>query len=407
MDVLLQGLGSISFFASRAFLPAFMTALTLRLGPYLPWLKDSDLMQRLSGAPTWFTAWPTIAVLGLLALAEVGASKSSDARALLDQFDHWLKPGMAVLTFLGLVGATDVEFVEHTLKKSGMGDWLPALVVGGATWWLGSLRSALLELLSDADEDDDAGVQQLISWAEDVWAGAGPFLLVLFPFVMSALLGLATCGLWLMRKRAERKEEQSKVPCPRCSTPTYRCAVRCARCGTPNAMPAAIGFFGTTLKQPSPDPAAHPWRLAEKKRCPSCATRLKERTANQHCPACSHEVFADPAFVERYFELVRARLPMVLLVCLLSSLVPIVGLLPGVIYYRMALVAPFRRYIPRGRSLLLKWGIRLLFLVLVAIQWIPAVGGVVVPTMALVNYLAWRRLFASAWQERAPAPAVA
>jgi hypothetical protein len=183
--------------------------------------------------------------------------------------------------------------------------------------------------------------------------------------------------------------------------------VRCARCGTPNAAPAAIGFFGTSLKQPSPDPAAHPWRLAEKKRCPSCATRLKERSASQLCPACGHELFADPAFIERYFELVRARLPMVLLVCLLCSLVPIVGLLPGVIYYRMALVAPFRRYIPRGRSLLLKWGIRLLFFVLVAIQWIPAVGGVVVPAMALVNYVAWRRLFEATLRERAPAPAVA
>lgn len=101
-------------------------------------------------------------------------------------------------------------------------------------------------------------------------------------------------------------------------------------------------------------------------------------------------MFADPAFVERYLELVR-------------------GLLPAVIYYRMALVAPFRRYIPRGRSLLMKWGLRLLFFALVAIQWIPAVGGVVVPTMALVNYVAWRRLFLSTLRDPglAPTPAAA
>ena len=61
----------------------------------------------------------------------------------------------------------------------------------------------------------------------------------------------------------------------------------------------------------------------------------------------------------------------------------------------MALVAPFRRYLPRGKALALKWGVRILFLVLVAIQWIPAVGGVVVPTMALVNYFAWRTVFLS------------
>jgi len=407
MDVLLQGLGSITFFASRAFLPAFMTALALRLGPHLPWLADSALMQRLSGAPGWFTAWPTIVLLGLLALIEVAASKSSDARAALDRFDHWLKPAMAILTFLGVAGATDVEFVEHTLKKSGLGDWLPALAVGGATFWLGSLRSALMGLLSDSDEDDEAGVQHLISWAEDVWAAAGPFVLVLFPLVMSALLVLATGGMWLLCKRAETREEHAKPPCPRCATPTYRCAVRCARCGEPVDAPAAIGFFGTAQGRPAPDPAAHPWRLAEKKRCPACAARLKERTPRQRCPACGRAVFDDPAFVARYLATVRARLPQVLAVCLACSLVPVAGLLPGVIYYRMALVAPFRRYIPRGRSLLMKWGLRLLFFVLVAIQWIPAVGGVVVPTMALVNYFAWRRLFLSTLHDGEPAPAPA
>ena len=68
MDVLLQGLGSIGFFASRAFRPAFVRALILRLGPHLPGLADTDLVRAVAGAPGWFTAWPTIALLGLLAL---------------------------------------------------------------------------------------------------------------------------------------------------------------------------------------------------------------------------------------------------------------------------------------------------------------------------------------------------
>ncbi len=80
-------------------------------------------------------------------------------------------------------------------------------------------------------------------------------------------------------------------------------------------------------------------------------------------------------------------------VSLLFSLVPVVGLIPGVIYYRLALVAPFRRYIPRGRTLLLRWGIWLLFLVLVLLQWVPLLGGLVVPTMALVSYKVYRTAF--------------
>ncbi|HZL99790.1 MAG TPA: hypothetical protein VFD43_06015, partial [Planctomycetota bacterium] len=238
-------------------------------------------------------------------------------------------------------------------------------------------------------------------------SAAGPLLLVLFPLVMAALVGLASCLLYLLRKRAELKEEASKLACARCGAPSYRCALACPRCGAAVAEPAAIGFFGTSLAWPAPDREAHPYRLVEKKRCPVCAARLKERLPRQRCPDCGHELAADPAFVERYLAAVRGRLPQVLVVCALCSLVPIAGLLPGVIYYRLALVAPFRRYIPRGRSLLMKWGIRLLFLLLVSIQWIPAVGGIVVPIMALVNYVAWRGLYLATLREPGPAPAPA
>jgi hypothetical protein len=370
-----------------------MTALALRFGPDLPLLADSELLKSLPDAPTWFTAWPTILVLGALALAEMFASKSPDIRALLDEFDRWIKPAMAVLTYLGVTGAADGAFVDEALKEAGMADWLPAAGVGLATFWLGGLRGALMELLTESDEDDDAGVQGLLSWAEDLWAAFGPLLLVLFPIAMALLVGLVSCGLLLLRRRAEAREDASKLPCGQCGAPTYRCAMACGACGTAVPEPAAVGFFGTSLPKPAPDREAHPCRLAEKKRCPVCATRLPERSPRQTCATCGHALFGKPEFLARYLAGVRGQLPMVVLVCLACSLVPIVGLLPGVIYYRMALVAPFRRYIPRGRSLLMKWGMRLLFLVLVLVQWIPAVGGAVVPIMALINYVAWRRLF--------------
>jgi hypothetical protein len=59
----------------------------------------------------------------------------------------------------------------------------------------------------------------------------------------------------------------------------------------------------------------------------------------------------------------------------------------------MAIVAPFRRYIPLGKRLVLKWLIRLFFFFLIAIQWVPLLGGFVVPVMAIVNYGAYRSAF--------------
>ena len=43
LPLFLQGLGSIGIFASRAFLPAFVTALLLRFGPQVPWLAHAGL----------------------------------------------------------------------------------------------------------------------------------------------------------------------------------------------------------------------------------------------------------------------------------------------------------------------------------------------------------------------------
>jgi hypothetical protein len=75
------------------------------------------------------------------------------------------------------------------------------------------------------------------------------------------------------------------------------------------------------------------------------------------------------------------------------GLIPILGVIPGVILYRLTIVAPYRRYISTGRGLLLRWTIRLIILVLVALQWVPVAGGFVVLFMALINYAAYRTMY--------------
>ena len=63
---LIHGLGSIGPFASRAFLPAFVTALLLRFGPKLAIVRDLGLLQRIGDTPGWFTADVTLWILGVL-----------------------------------------------------------------------------------------------------------------------------------------------------------------------------------------------------------------------------------------------------------------------------------------------------------------------------------------------------
>jgi len=208
-------------------------------------------------------------------------------------------------------------------------------------------------------------------------------------FVLAISLGLVT----LLRKYFEYREERAKVPCSNCETPIYPVAMACPKCHTPNSDPRDIGLLGSAKKYPAPNLAEHPYRLAEKRRCPVCATRLKDRNPRQTCPECGHELFGEASFREKYISRITSRLPSVLVICIGWSLIPILGLIPGIICYKLMLVAPFRRYIPLGKRVLLKWGIRILFFVLIAVQWVPGAGGIVVPLMAFVSYTAYRASF--------------
>jgi len=411
--LIIQALGSTGLFASRAFVPAFAAALFLRFGDQVPMLGPIvEGLGLLKGGlvPGWFTSDLSLVILGILAAAEIAANKNPDARALLNRLDKYVKPGMAALTFLGVAGVKDAAFVNQTLGAAtdaggpaaggvlllAVGTTLAAVfaaVSAAGTFAIATVRSAVLGVFIDADEDDDAGVQKLMSWASDIWAAFGIWFLILFPFVMIALIALVTGLVAGLRWYLARKEEKSRVPCPGCNKSMYRCAFVCGACGIDNPSVCDVGILG---QSDTDDPATlrtHAQQLAEARRCPRCATRLTERDPHQACPSCAHRPFADPAFVDKYEDGIRNRLPLVLTVCAALSAVPIIGLIPGVIYYRLALVAPFRRYLPRGKSLLAKWGIRGVMFLLIAVQWIPFAGIVTVPAMAIISFLAYRGLF--------------
>ena len=82
LPLFLQGLGSIGVFASRAFLPAFVTALLLRFGPQVPWLAHAGLLPHVRDVPTWFTSDAALVVLGLLAVLELVAERFPEAKVV-------------------------------------------------------------------------------------------------------------------------------------------------------------------------------------------------------------------------------------------------------------------------------------------------------------------------------------
>lgn len=390
---LIHGFGSVGMYTSRAFLPAFITAFTLRFGESIPYLKNADLFQATIDEPTWFTHWITLTVLGILAALEVAATKIPEAQEILNDIHAYFKSAMAALSFMGIISLSDMEFIQKTIQQAGLGEISIAGIIAGIVYVLDVIRSQLLRFLMEADADDDLGVRGFISWIEDLFSISFVAFLLLFPLVALAINVLFVGGLFIVRWYLERKEEKTKIPCVSCGELVYQCALQCQSCATPLQEPHAIGFLGQSKPYPSKNISRQPYRLAEERRCPVCATRIREKSIHPACSACGHTLFKDSKFNTAYLEHIARRLPMVCGLSFLLSLIPIIGLIPGVIYYRLALVAPFRRYIPMTHNFMAKWGIRLLFFVLVSMQIIPGVGGLVVPLMALVSFLVYRTTF--------------
>ena len=391
-------LGLLGVTPVRAFLPAFLTALIIRSG--IPYLTDAATADA-AAAPSWFTHNYTLIVLGLLSLLEFLATKSPEARQVLSTIDEYYKPALAALTSFGVLSSSDVRAVESlhggmaasslfpiaaiTLGSIGTSFIFPILTMGG-TYFACSLRSGLLELLDDIDADDSMGLQSLVSWFEDAWVAVLVILLVVMPVVILLLVAVSLLVLWLVRKYMDHRAEQSKVGCPDCGAKVFAFATVCHNCKTQIRNVCSIGFLGQARPEAVRDRIGHRLNLLALKKCPQCGSRLKKRTLHQTCEVCAYPVALGDSLPDSYVKMVQRRLSQSLLVCGLLSAVPIVGMIPAIVYYRIVLVSPFRAYMGIGSGFVSKWLARVAgFVLLACFAWVPVLSTFVAPTLAYMN----------------------
>ena len=388
---LLFGAGAVGPFASRVFLPAFVTALMLRFGPHVPVIEHLHLLAHVTRQPDWFTSNTCLIILGVLAAVETFGQKSADVRHVFHEIDIYLKSALALLTTLGVMSATDSSFVRHVARQAGLAEgWIP-VVAALATWQVARARQPVARAVFDHLQGTH--LDHLLSWAEDGWAAVGPVFLVLFPFVMLALTAAVVGGILWTRHRLVSAERAARVACPQCRGLVFPCAMACPTCRRPVDRPAAVGFLGLSKPYPATDLAAQPFRLASYRRCPACAAHLPPARPRLPCGTCGDATRATPAFAAAYAAAIGRRVPTVLAVTFALGLIPFVGLIAGSVYYRSVLVLPFDQYLPHGRAFLTRWGVRLLFLLLAVCQIIPLLGGFVVPAMAVISFGAYRRAY--------------
>ena len=387
---ILYSLASIPMFAARPFLAAFFTAFLARFGHDIPWLRDSDVIHALHRAPEWFQSNWTLFVLGVLALGEVLSAKHSEVRSLMQELDGWLKSGVALLVSLAVLDAKDAETIKAIQHQGVVFGSIGAIGVAVLTYGAAALRRGALWIVHEIDEHDHLGLQTLLSWTENAWTISGLLFLVVFPVVALVLSACTALALWQIRRWYLKREEQQKIPCRNCNTPIRPHALRCYSCGTPVAEPRDVGVFGQPKATPAPDLARHRFALEARKRCPSCASRLTARAVQQACTTCKTVTFASWSEFEAYLDELGSRLPRTLLVSFLLSAIPVVGVIPGVIYYNLSIVTGLRGYIPPVQGCLARVVVRIVSFFIIMLQPIPILGAFVVPIMCGCTYTIYR-----------------
>jgi Zn finger protein HypA/HybF involved in hydrogenase expression len=405
LQSILYSLATVPLFASRPFLAAFLTALLARWGTHIPWLGDKEVVIALSQSPEWFRSGWCLAVLAALALGEALSAKHAEVRALMQELDAWVKSAVALLVALAVLDKSDAETIRSIHKQGLAIDSAWSLVIAVGVWCAAKLRQGALAIVHEIDDHDDIGLQTALSWAENSWVVLGVFFFVIAPLLALCLSLLAAAGLWLAQRWARREEERQRIPCSACATPVYPHALRCQSCGQGLASPRAVGVFGQPKPEAAGDLRRQRFLLIARKRCPVCATRLVQRAVQQACPACRTVTFGSRLEFEEYRREIDSRLLPTLFVCLLFSAIPVVGVIPGVIYYRLNLVTGFRGYIPPVSGCLARFWVRFVHWGLILLQPVPLFGALMLPLMCWSTYAVYRRALGGSARKALPATA--
>ena len=398
MTYYLATLGLVPYLTLRTFLPLFMTAMAARFGPFWGFLADLEGIQLLSSIPSALTQDSTLLILGVLAGLEIAAQKNPEVREFMTLFESKVKAIAAFLVSFSMVGGDSATLAGH-LEQSGLTTqfaWGQGLAytwsfgVGFVVWFAAASRSFILTSLIELDEDDDLGLQGFLSWLEDLIGFFGVLFVFLLPLASVFVVGATLVGLYLTRRYLEHREQADRVPCTACQTPMAPCAVQCGRCRQPNTFPLQVGWFGRLLDKPARNLEVHQQNLLARKRCASCGERFVDRRVDQRCTTCGASPFASERDLEVYLQALQESLPKTLAILLLLSFVPVLGLIPGVIYYRCSLIASLRCYLPRASNFVMRWVVRFVNLVLICLQPIPLLGMLTLPLMCLTNFYVYR-----------------
>ncbi len=378
-----------AFFASRAFLPAFITALFARYSPSIPF---SNTSLSITPATEWFIGDTCLVSLGILSMLEIIGDKLPSIKQVMVVFDKYLKSGMAIATTFALLGPESVAIINTTHAGISFYQYW-GIFCAGMVLLLAKIRAGLFDILFEMDDEDSLGINSIFSFFEDIWVIIGIVLVVLVPIVVFILICIAFGAVYLIEKYNEKKEKKSLITCASCKEKIHPSALSCQYCQAIVENPLQVGILGKIQDKLVSDRKEHVFELVRAKRCSSCATRLTKKKIKQTCSACNKPPFGGMNEVKEYIGYVNSKVPGIVVVSTLLGLIPIIGMVLSVVISRIILIRPYKQYLSARKRVFSKWFLRFLGFIFTVLQVIPLIGAISPPIFIYISYRHWKKTF--------------
>lgn len=409
----LHVLGATPLFAARACLAAFILLVVGRFGPSVPWVGDLPVVQALASSPGWLLSWPALIVAAVGAWVEERATYEPELRLLLERLDAPVSAAVFLLVQFGLVGAEG-----GAILRALDGGVVPAAIAHASVWtgaepaagggpgalawmWVGlcgiavfaasTVRRLVLGVVHEVDASGALELPRIWSIAETSTVAIGALVFVLAPLLAAAFGFVVLLSLVVVERMIRRLERRTQRPCTSCREPISPMAPMCPACRTPQPAPRRPNLVGWPSRRPAREAELGALDLLAQGRCGLCATRVDGRGPGDTCRGCHGPLLPPERRAALVAEAGRRHRRSLVVVALLA-VVPVLGLLPALLWLRLH-GQVLRRWTPPLRSFAGRVAGRLLLIPVFAAQGVPVLGALTLPIWAVVEHRLQRRLF--------------
>jgi hypothetical protein len=360
---------------------------------------DVDALQIMAGLPEFVTSPMFLIVMAVLAVVEKRISQSPSFQDIWVHNEAKIKGTCALVITFFMFDETSNQIINSVFAASpdapsSSDNFFLRLenawtaFIGFSTWLLTAIRSSILRFLIEADHDDTMGVRRFIGRLEGLLGIFGPLVFIILPVIAVSFVGIAFGIMGLLKWRVRQVEKRHEQPCPNCQHNNHMSAPHCGNCNATLTNVRDVGFMGLSkMAVPALEEKLHLQRLLQANRCSYCAGKSSNQGISSHCKTCDRMLFANKEAVDIYLKNVRKKLPITFLVTSACGFFPIIGLIPGIIFYRLYLISNLKVYVHSGSGFFIRILLRIFFLILILWNMTPFFGFVSIPIMAFANYV--------------------